>query len=98
MKHPQRVIPSLKFLAALLATVASISTLAGTASTNYEKRDRDWRNGAIVYQVLVDRFVPSARLDAKRALYAAPKVLRDWSVLTPKERDLGGYSRYKRVK
>ncbi len=44
----------------------------------YEKREADWRNGAIVYQVLVDRFAPSANLDAKRALYPAPKKLRDW--------------------
>jgi glycosidase len=45
----------------------------------FANRERDWRNGAIVYQVLVDRFAPSARLDAKRGLYPAPKVLRDWS-------------------
>jgi glycosidase len=45
----------------------------------YEKREADWRNGAIVYQVLVDRFAPSAQLDAKRALYPAPKKLREWS-------------------
>ncbi len=45
----------------------------------FAQRERDWRNGAIVYQVLVDRFAPSARLDAKRRLYPAPKVLRDWS-------------------
>jgi cyclomaltodextrinase / maltogenic alpha-amylase / neopullulanase len=44
----------------------------------YDKREADWRNGAIVYQVLVDRFAPSANLDAKRALYPAPKKLRDW--------------------
>jgi glycosidase len=44
----------------------------------YEQREADWRNGAIVYQVLVDRFAPSANLDAKRALYPAPKQLRDW--------------------
>src|SRR6185436_19686729 len=47
----------------------------------FAKRERDWRNGAIVYQVLVDRFAPSARLDAKRGLYPSPKVLRDWSDL-----------------
>lgn len=46
---------------------------------HFASRERDWRNGAIVYQVLVDRFAPSARLNAKRELYAAPKVLRDWS-------------------
>jgi cyclomaltodextrinase / maltogenic alpha-amylase / neopullulanase len=45
----------------------------------YEKREADWRNGAIVYQVLVDRFAPSANLEAKRALYPAPKKLRAWS-------------------
>jgi cyclomaltodextrinase / maltogenic alpha-amylase / neopullulanase len=44
----------------------------------YEKREADWRNGAVVYQVLVDRFAPSANLDAKHALYPAPKKLRDW--------------------
>jgi glycosidase len=45
----------------------------------FAARERDWRNGAIVYQVLVDRFAPSARLAAKRELYPPPKVLRDWS-------------------
>ncbi len=45
----------------------------------FEARERDWRNGAIVYQVLVDRFAPSAHLDAKRHLYPAPKVLRQWT-------------------
>ena len=45
----------------------------------YEKREADWRNGAVVYQVLVDRFAPSADLDAKRALYPAPKTLRAWT-------------------
>lgn len=57
----------------------------------YEKREADWRNGPIVYQVLVDRFAPSATLDAKRALYPAPKTLRGWNedpvrgVFLPKE-------------
>ena len=45
----------------------------------FVKREQDWRNGAIVYQVLVDRFAPSTQLDAKRALYPSPKVLRAWS-------------------
>ena len=49
----------------------------------FARREQDWRNGAIVYQVLVDRFAPSTQLDAKRALYPSPKVLRDWSE-TPK--------------
>src|SRR5690349_7310870 len=49
----------------------------------FAKREQDWRNGAIVYQVLVDRFAPSTQLDVKRALYPSPKVLHDWSE-TPK--------------
>ena len=47
----------------------------------YEAREADWRNGAIVYQVLVDRFAPPADLEAKRALYPPPKTLRAWSEL-----------------
>ena len=43
-----------------------------------EAREADWRAGAVVYQVFVDRFAPSADLDAKRALYPAPKSLRAW--------------------
>jgi glycosidase len=45
----------------------------------YDRREADWRNGAIVYQVLVDRFAPSANLAAKRALYPPPKTLRAWT-------------------
>ena len=48
------------------------------AAGRYEAREADWRNGAIVYQVLVDRFAPSSNLEAKRHLYPAPKRLRDW--------------------
>jgi glycosidase len=48
------------------------------AAAEFAAREADWRNGAVVYQVLVDRFAPSADLDAKRALYPAPKLLRRW--------------------
>lgn len=44
----------------------------------YEARDADWRNGALVYQVIVDRFAPADDLEAKRHLYPAPKRLREW--------------------
>lgn len=44
----------------------------------YEAREADWRNGALVYQVIVDRFAPSAELAAKTHLYPAPKRLRPW--------------------
>jgi glycosidase len=42
-------------------------------------READWRIGPVVYQVLVDRFAPSAALEAKRQLYAAPRILRAWT-------------------
>ena len=63
-----------------MMTTNSINSL--TRNLNAETittREQDWRNGAIVYQVLVDRFAPSTRLDAKRELYPAPRVLRAWS-------------------
>jgi len=44
----------------------------------FETREKDWRNGAVVYQVLVDRFAPGADLAAKRHLYPAPRTLHRW--------------------
>jgi glycosidase len=66
-------------LAMAAMTLASLAAQAGV----YEDRERDWRNGAVVYQVLVDRFAPPADLEAKRALYPPPKLLRAWTE-TPK--------------
>jgi glycosidase len=61
-------------------TLSTANTAAEyVGADTYAQREQDWRNGALVYQVLVDRFAPSAGLEAKRALYPAPKVLRDWS-------------------
>ena len=79
----------------LLLAAAAAWTLAAQAQSNmsyanrydqaaagtYEARERDWRNGAISYQVLVDRFAPSADLQAKKALYPPPKRLRGWDEL-----------------
>jgi glycosidase len=50
----------------------------------FSTREADWRAGAVVYQVFVDRFAPSEDLDAKRALYPEPKRLRAWSELPAK--------------
>jgi glycosidase len=47
----------------------------------FEAREDDWRNGAVTYQVLVDRYAPAANLGAKQHLYPAPKRLREWSEL-----------------
>ena len=62
-----------------LATSALAAPTTRPSPSEYDLRERDWRNGAIVYQVIVDRFAPSAQLEAKRGLYPAPKRLRPWS-------------------
>ena len=61
-------------------------TTSETESSNQEnrarifsKRELDWRNGNIIDQVLIDRFAPSERLEAKRGLYPSPKILKEWS-------------------
>lgn len=69
-----------------LALALAASTFAATPAPKaqpspFDVREKDWRNGAVVYQVLVDRFAPSANLEAKRYLYPAPKVLRAWDEL-----------------
>ncbi|MFM2042858.1 MAG: Cyclomaltodextrinase [Pseudomonadota bacterium] len=76
--------------AAGLATLALSAPPAGAANPYdealagvFEAREKDWRIGAVVYQVLVDRFAPADDLEAKRHLYPAPKVLRAWTE-TPK--------------
>ena len=63
----------------LAALCVQASTSASQANSSvYDAREKDWRNGAVVYQILVDRFAPSANLGAKKHLYPAPKVLHDW--------------------
>lgn len=47
----------------------------------FEAREKDWRNGGIVYQIFVDRFAPSANLAKKKHLYAAPRTLQNWTTL-----------------
>ncbi len=44
----------------------------------FEHREKDWRMGAVVYQVFVDRFAPAKNIDQKKALYQHPKRLRTW--------------------
>ena len=39
------------------ATMATLLTLGTAAAGPFEDRERDWRNGAVVYQIIVARFV-----------------------------------------
>lgn len=61
----------------LTGALFAMSTM--TTPKEFAKRAADWRNGAIVYQVMVDRFAPSANLEAKKNLYAAPKRFLPWT-------------------
>lgn len=57
----------------------------------FEQRKKDWRNGAIVYQILVDRFHPSLNLTEKIDLYAFPRTLKSWEALPKPGRFLNDY-------
>jgi cyclomaltodextrinase / maltogenic alpha-amylase / neopullulanase len=84
MKAASIACVALTVLGALPLTAQSQSTMNyaniydQAEAATFATRDRDWRNGAISYQVLVDRFAPSAYLENKRGLYPAPKKLRTW--------------------
>jgi glycosidase len=62
--------------AALADTPAQTETPAAEV---FSRRQADWRNGPVVYQVIVDRFAPSTRLEEKMPLYASPRVLKKWT-------------------
>lgn len=47
----------------------------------YDDRLKNPNMGRIVYQVIVDRFVPSQNLEGKRELYAYPRSLKTWDTL-----------------
>lgn len=50
-------------------------------SNTFKEREKDWRNGAIVYQIIVDRFAPSDKLAEKSNLYKHPRTLKGWNEL-----------------
>lgn len=90
--------PSLRFLAFVWLLMTATFTFAtademglATKATMAE-RNSDWRCGPIVYQVFVDRFVPSANLESKRHLYPAPKKLHPWTEPAKRGRKLEEHS------
>ncbi|MBI1291592.1 glycoside hydrolase family 13 protein [bacterium] len=44
----------------------------------FQNRRNDWRYGHLIYQVFLDRFEPSSRLESKAAQYLPPRRLRGW--------------------
>lgn len=49
--------------------------------SSIESRAKDWRNGAIIYQVFVDRFVPPTNPKAKAKFYPEPRHFKSWDEL-----------------
>lgn len=81
MPLPTRAnLASLAIMTAVAAATAAPATAASTASV-YEQREADWRNGAVVYQVWVDRYAPPADRAAQARLIQPPKRLREWHEL-----------------
>lgn len=62
-----------------LLMLAMAQTPKDGESAKFEARAKDWRMGAIVYQVFVDRFAPSQSLEAKKKIIVAPRKLKEWS-------------------
>jgi glycosidase len=64
-------------LAAIVASTMMPTHATFQTYPDFAKRASDWRNGAVVYQVFVDRFVPPINPTVKAPLYKSP--LRSWS-------------------
>jgi glycosidase len=47
----------------------------------FAEREADWRNGPIVYQVIVDRFAPPDDLEERAHFYAPPRRVMKWDDL-----------------
>ena len=57
----------------IVALTMSISSI--------ESRAKDWRNGAVIYQIFVDRFVPPTDPSAKAKFFGSPRSFKKWDEL-----------------
>lgn len=64
-----------------LPALAALAAVQGSAV--FAQRAKDWRIGAVVYQVFVDRFAPTADIESKKKIILPPRQLMPWSE-TPK--------------
>jgi len=69
------------FIPTLISLSMLSSEIPAPPASVYAKRLSDWRNGAVVYHVFVDRFAPALNLDSKREMYASPRKLKRWDEL-----------------
>jgi glycosidase len=69
------------FIPTLISLSMLSSEIPAPPASVYAKRLSDWRNGAVVYHVFVDRFAPALNLESKRETYASPRKLKRWDEL-----------------
>ena len=51
------------------------------SKSSMESRAKDWRNGAVIYQVFVDRFVAPTDPISKEKFFASPRTYKKWDEL-----------------
>ena len=65
----------------MLTTAAVVALMTVASQSAMDARSKDWRNGAVIYQVFVDRFSRSIDFESRKALFKAPRKLMEWSDL-----------------
>jgi len=61
----------------MLSALFALTTL--TTTDIFHERSKDWRFGAVVYQVFIDRFAPPKSLNSKLRFIKPPRVMKAWS-------------------
>lgn len=61
--------------------VGMVCSIALAAPGRFDTREKDWRNGAVVYQVFVDRFARGAGSAERAKVIQAPRVQKSWQEL-----------------
>jgi glycosidase len=80
------------FLLVLGLAPCMASEFPGAVKNSYDckrdlelsQRQADWRNGAVIYQILLDRFAPSPNLKKKTKEFGSPRIWKDWKELPGK--------------
>lgn len=66
----------------ILSSALAMAALTSSSTTSpYDAREQDWRNGALVYQIFVDRFFAATPIEQKANLYPSPKTRKVWTDL-----------------
>lgn len=75
---------ALRLIAAFGVITTMFSVAQAKDSPNMNDRSKDWKNGAVIYQIFLDRFAPPDNIEAKRNLYSPYARLRAFNELPKK--------------